>query len=83
MPAVGTRTDAAEVQREWSRVLWWWVRLVTLMQLSTPLVLVACGMGWLDVRESALIAYIAATNGGTSILTVVGGLVLRPFNTLR
>jgi hypothetical protein len=53
------------------------------MQLSTPLMLVACGAGWLNVRESALIAYIAAANGGTSILTVVGGLVLKPFDVMR
>ena len=75
--------DSVDVQRVWVNVLWWWACLVTLMLVSVPLILIACGMGWLSVGESTLIAYIVAVTGGTGILTVVGGLVLKPFDILR
>jgi hypothetical protein len=80
---IPARAESVDVQRVWANVLWWWACLVTLMLVSVPLILIACGMGWLSVGESTLIAYIVAVTGGTSILAVVGGLVLKPFATVR
>ena len=80
---VPIRAESVDVQRAWVHLLLWWACLVTVMLLSVPLILVACGMAWLSVGESTLIAYIVAVTGGTGILTVVGGLVLKPFDILR
>ena len=83
MPLANTRSKGTTVQREWSRVLWWWAILVTAMLLSTIAVVVLCGVGLMTLEGPVLIVFIGATFGGASVLAIGGGLILKPFETLR
>ena len=80
MPAPGKKTTAVEEQSECLRVVRWQVGLEIAMRLSSLLMLIASAMGWIDVWQPTLIAYIFAANGGTGTLTGVGRQGLRPFS---